>query len=81
MTEIYNIELCECCIGISYNGEWDSHEDCTGDQAHTPLSKLGPHDVVSLSDESPDPFFGINCDGCDMPLAGDRYECSLLKVG
>lgn len=79
--EIYNVELCECCIGIAYNSEWESHEEyCTGDQAHTPLSKLGPHDVVSLSDDNPDPFFGLNCDGCDMPLAGSRYECDLLKV-
>lgn len=71
--EIYNVTLCECCIGIAYNGEWESHNDCT---EHTPLSKLEPLAVVSLVED--DPHFGLRCDGCDTSLAGSRYDCHYL---
>lgn len=73
--EIYNVTLCECCIGIACNGEWESHNDCTD---HTPLSKLGPNDTVCLADNDPDPFYGLNCDGCDTNLSGNRFDCHYL---
>lgn len=83
-----DLRICTDCAMFAANGEvFDSDGNDVTDQ-HAELFEAAwdgwrdattgrfPHLVVNGDDE---PSFGTSpCDGCDSPLAGDRYGASLI---
>ena len=70
--EQYSAELCENCIHTQYNGETlEGYDD-------QPLTKLPALSSIECDLESAH-FNPGNCDGCELTLGHNSYDCEVIE--